>query len=239
MPYCAKCGVEVDNNIKKCPLCDFPIPDVGQETDEQSINVFPEAENIYKDRVSIVKNKVFFIFEIILIFAIPILISIRVFYPSITLKINYIINCIIASVFYLFFLFGYLNIYYNILGIGLTSIVLTYKLDSIDNNISWFYSYAILIILLVMAILYICVFLYKRSKKENKAIYILNYIFEGIGLLCLGIDSIISYRINNTIKPSWSIIVLISSVAISLLILGLYHGLPGRVRNKIRRKLHV
>jgi hypothetical protein len=239
MPYCAKCGVEVDDNIKKCPLCDFPIPDVGQEPDEQSINTFPEGENIYIDRVGVVKNKVFFILDIILIFTIPIFISIGVFYPSVTLNMNYIINCIIASIFYLFFLFNYLKTYYNILGIGLTSIILTYKLDSIDGNLSWFYNYSILIIILVVGILYLCLFLYRRNEKENKAIYILTYVFGSIGLLCLGIDSIISYRINNYIRPSWSIIVLISCIAICILIQGLYLGLPEKVRNKIKRKLHV
>ncbi|GKX31555.1 hypothetical protein SH1V18_40350 [Vallitalea longa] len=239
MPYCSKCGVEVDNDTKKCPLCDFPIPDVGEDTNEQSINVFPEAENIYQYRVNVVKNKVFFTLIIILLSCIPILFSIKVFYPSVTIKINYIINIIIASVFYLFFLFGYLKVNYNILGIGLTSIILMHRLDNVDENMTWFFDYAVFIIILVMMILYIGVFFYKRIKKEIHAIYTLMYIFFGTGILCLGIDAIISYRSDDVIKLSWSIIVLISSTAVCLLILGLYYGLPEKLRNKIRRKLHV
>lgn len=239
MPYCAKCGVEVDNDTKKCPLCDFPIPDVGEDTNEQSINVFPEAENIYHYRMNIIKNKVFFTLVIILFLCIPILFSIKVFYPSATITINYIINIIIASVFYLFFLFGYLRVNYNILGIGLTSIMLMHKLDNVDENMTWFFEYAVFIILLVMVILYIGVFLYKRINKENQGVYVLAYIFIGTGILCLGIDGIISYRSNNVVSLSWSIIVLISSTAVCLLIIGLYYGLPEKLRNKIRRKLHV
>lgn len=237
MPYCAKCGVEVDNNIKKCPLCNFPIPDIGEDTKVQSIKVFPEAENIYKHRLNIIKNKVFFTLIILLISCIPILFSIEVFYPSV--RINYIISIIIASVFYLFFLFGYLGVNYNILGIGVTSIILMYRLDNIDRNITWFFNYALFIILLLMIILYIGVFFYKRIKRESQVIFILSYIFVSTGILCLEIDSIISFRITGEIRLSWSIIVFISSLAVCLLIFGFYYGLPERIRNEIRKKIHV
>lgn len=239
MPYCAKCGIEVNNNTKTCPLCEFPIPDVGEHGNQHPINAFPDADNIYKNRMEIIKNKVFFSLILLLIFTIPILISIRAFYPSITIGINYAIISILASLFYLFFLFGYLTINYNILGIGITSIILSYVLDSIDHSITWFYQYAFFIILLVMVVVYLYVFLYKRSKHQNQLIYVPTYIFSGIGILCIGIEALITYRINYSIKLSWSIIVLVCSVTICLLLLGLYHGLPERVRNEIKRKLHV
>ena len=39
MPYCAKCGVEVENGVKNCPLCKFPIPDIlsGEEKKDENI----------------------------------------------------------------------------------------------------------------------------------------------------------------------------------------------------------
>lgn len=239
MPYCAKCGVEVNNTINSCPLCEFPIPDINDYPSDNNQNTFPEPENIYRDRARTIKNSTFFTIILFLVFTIPILISIKVFYPPVTKGINYAIVCIIASILYLFFLFGYLKINYNILGIGITSILLTYILDSIDENITWFYKYAILIIILVMVIAYLYVFLYKRSKHHNQLIYVSTYIFSGIGILCIGIEAIITYRLYYTIRLSWSIIVFLFSLSICVLLLGLYHGLPEKVRSEIKRKLHV
>lgn len=239
MPYCAKCGIEVNNSIHTCPLCEFPIPDIGEHTNEKNIDKFPEAENIYKNGVELIKNKVFFTLILLLFFSIPILIGIRTFYPPVRMGINYAILSILASLFYLVFLFGYLTLHYNILGIGITSIIFTYMLDSIDYSITWFYKYAFFIILLVMAVMYLYLFLYKRSKHRNQWIYVPTYIFGGIGILSIGIEALISYRIHYTIKLTWSIVVFLCSIGISFLLLGLYHGLPERVRNEIKRKLHV
>ena len=45
MPYCAKCGVEVENGVKNCPLCKFPIPDIlsgeGKKEEERK---YPKLE---------------------------------------------------------------------------------------------------------------------------------------------------------------------------------------------------
>lgn len=240
MPYCAKCGVEVNNDISTCPLCEFPIPNIDDYNKDITYkNSFPKAENIYRDRVETIKNSTFFTIVLFLILTIPILLSIKAYYPPITKGINYAIVSVIAAVFYLFFIFGYLTIKYNILGLGITSLLFTYVLDNIDESITWFYKYAILIIILVMIISYIYVYLYKRSRHYNQLVYVTAYIFSGIGILCIGVEAIISYRLNNTIKLTWSIIVFLCSLAVCVLILGLYHGLPERVRNEIKRKLHV
>ncbi|MCT4544009.1 MAG: hypothetical protein N4A63_10750 [Vallitalea sp.] len=238
MPYCSKCGVEVENSIKKCPLCEYPIPNIN-DTKEYFDNGFPEAENIYKNRVSNIKNKVFYTLILVLFFSIPILLSVNAFFPAVRLSINYVISCIIAAMFYIYFLFGYLKLAYNILGIGITSIILTYKLDSIDNSITWFYKYALIIILLVIFIVYVYLYLYKRSKHQNQLIYIPSYIFSAIGILCICIEGLISYRFKNYIKLTWSVIVLISTFSICILLLSLYHGLPEKFRAKLKSKLHV
>ena len=40
MPYCSKCGVEVDNHILNCPLCKTPIQQYGQNS--QGSNKYPK-----------------------------------------------------------------------------------------------------------------------------------------------------------------------------------------------------
>lgn len=237
MAYCPKCGVELSNKIDNCPLCQFPMPDLGQE--EYNIQVFPKAQNIYKDRIETIKNQIFFTLIILLSFAIPILISIKNHYPSISVGINYAIISIVATILYVFFLFGYLKINLNILGICITAIIQNYMIDGVDGKITWFYDFAFFIIIMIMSISYIYLYLYKRSKHKNQFIYVPTYIFSAIGLTCIGIETVISYRRIGHINLSWSLIVFISSFAICILLLGLYHGLPQRLRNKIKRKFHV
>lgn len=42
MPYCSKCGVEVDDGIEKCPLCDLPIQYFLEDRKEKTRSVYPE-----------------------------------------------------------------------------------------------------------------------------------------------------------------------------------------------------
>lgn len=57
MAYCPKCGVEVDNNVKNCPLCDFPIPDIGEEPKGEKR--YPLAVNTYPEDHLEKKNQIF------------------------------------------------------------------------------------------------------------------------------------------------------------------------------------
>ena len=47
MPYCPKCGIEVDYGIVECPLCSFSIPEIAQEHDILSEDV--ELKNYYDE----------------------------------------------------------------------------------------------------------------------------------------------------------------------------------------------
>lgn len=46
MSYCVNCGVELDNSILKCPLCDTPVINPNVLKNEQSSPAFPERINI-------------------------------------------------------------------------------------------------------------------------------------------------------------------------------------------------
>jgi hypothetical protein len=51
MPYCSKCGVEVDEGIVYCPLCASPIQRFGESAPEPSRGPYPhiiDPENAYK-----------------------------------------------------------------------------------------------------------------------------------------------------------------------------------------------
>jgi hypothetical protein len=52
MPYCSKCGVEVDEGIAYCPLCASPIQRFGESAPEPARGAYPQhiidPENAYK-----------------------------------------------------------------------------------------------------------------------------------------------------------------------------------------------
>ncbi|MBI9108349.1 MAG: hypothetical protein JEZ04_16505 [Spirochaetales bacterium] len=47
MPYCPRCGVEVDYNITECPLCSFSIPEIPYEVDIKKEEI--ELKNYYEE----------------------------------------------------------------------------------------------------------------------------------------------------------------------------------------------
>lgn len=241
MPYCPKCGVELDYQIKKCPLCRFPIPKISEDMDDSlNENRFPEPENIYFDKILKMKNQAFFCISILLFSAVLILMAIDSIIPVRPIAITYSIICVISSWFYIFLLFGYIrNRYYSILGMALTTFCLTFGLDNVDGKLTWYYSYAYPIILLSVLILFLIIYLYNRSRLKNQFIFVPTYLSIGISLFSVALECILDYQANRPIQLSWSLIVFIVLMSIALLLISLYYKLPDRLKEKIKRKLHI
>ena len=61
--YCVKCGVELEDGVKKCPLCETPVPQMEDlekniyESEYPKINI-----NIYELKMKRVKKTVFLSF---------------------------------------------------------------------------------------------------------------------------------------------------------------------------------
>ena len=88
--YCVKCGVELEDGVKKCPLCETPVPQlddlekISYESEYPKINI-----NFYELRMKKIKKTVFLSF-----FSISIIPILEVFFqnissrnPLLTLKI--------------------------------------------------------------------------------------------------------------------------------------------------------
>ncbi|PKM51141.1 MAG: hypothetical protein CVV02_08305 [Firmicutes bacterium HGW-Firmicutes-7] len=243
MAYCPKCGVELDSYIKNCPLCEFPIPDIGEddaaELEGKGTHKYPNAISTYRRDYRVIKNKIFFSFVLVVISSIIILAVLKLVYPVSALLSNYVIIIIIAALFYLFFLFSYLKPAYNVIGILLTTIFLTYAIDYQVGDIGWSYTYALPIVGILYFDITIFRALYKVSKHRNQFIYVPSVCLLFISILCVGIDAVISTNIGGRIHLSWSIIVLICCGVIIFTLLSIYHGLPDKSKAWLKRKLHV
>lgn len=242
MAYCPKCGVELDAHIKNCPLCEFPIPDIGEDTDlddGNSTHKYPNAINTYRRDYRIIKNKIFFTVLLIVISSIIILSVLKTIYPASTQIANYLVIILVAFLLYLFFGFLYLKPTYTVIGILLTTIFLTYSIDYQAGKVDWSFSYALPIIIVLYLDITIFRLLYKVSKHKNQFIYLPSVCLLFISILCVGIDGIVTYNLYGIIHLTWSLIILICGAGMAFTLLGIYHGLPEKSKAWLKRKLHV
>lgn len=242
MSYCPKCGVELDLYVKNCPLCSFPIPDLGEEEDlkyKAGAQKYPKATTQYKGNIYQLKNAVFFSVLFIAISGIIIVSILKAVYPESILVANYILMSIIAVILYLFFALGYLKTTLNVAGVLSTTMFITYAIDYQIAGVSWSTSIAFPIIGIIFASWLILRAIYKNIKNKNLYIHIPSFILIFSGVVCIGIDFVLSYQLKNKIAVSWSIIVAVCAFFISTALLVTYHGLSEKNKEWLKRKLHV
>lgn len=238
MAYCPKCGVEVECDVEKCPLCDFSVPDVGEVCKEEDQR-YPQAINTYPEDHLEKKNMVFFSIGIITLSILLILLVVNFVYPW----SNYVklIGLVVVALFaIIYFLLGYLKPWKNFLGIYVSLVVVLFFIYDLTNSQNlWFSHYAFPII----SLLYLDVLLFrlvlKYTRKKSEFVFMPTSLISFIIVLALGIDGIISFNLSGSLSLSWSLIVSISGLAIILLLQVIYHRLSEKTLKKIRKKMHV
>lgn len=248
MAYCPKCGVEVDDTVKSCPLCQFPIPDIHAFDDEKPfkedetfeiLKKYPQAYNIYQDYRLKVKNQIFFAVLIVFVSAIVIMSMIKFFYPVSEPILRVVLVITISLVFYVFFLFGYLRPFLNITGVFVTTLYLSYTLARISDGQIWFVDYALPLNILVYVNVLSAYYMYKRSKNKGHFGFFPTFIILIIAILCLGIDGVVSMNIHGTIRLSWSIIVAVGCLSVAIILRIVTKSLTESTKEAIRRRLHL
>lgn len=242
MAYCPKCGVEVDNHVKECPLCDFPIPDVTGENDEenQTEKRYPLAVNTYPQDHNERKNQVFYSLELIFVTVLLITIVLRVFFSLNNNIVRTIMVIDLAIVFLLLFCFNYLPGWLNISGCYLTVLAMCFGLSKmIGGSGTWFYDYLIPIATLVFVLTAMIWIIFRRNRHRNQFIFIPTMVMLYVVLLCLGIDGIITTNIFGEIHLTWSLIVAVSGICLVAIMQGIYHGVPDKTKEYLKKKLRI
>ncbi len=237
MPYCPKCGVEVDKKRKTCPLCHFIIPSVNEEEINEKKETFPQVENIYIEEFNKRKNIAFYTIEVILISILGIFMIISEIYN--VSFMSYFITSTFALIFYVFFFFNYLKKNWNYFGIFITTILLTYTISRFTESSLWFFKFSLPIILITFIDILFIGFLYNKFKAKNTFVYnpVLFLIF--ISIISLGIDFIVSLAMNFNRLLSWSLIVCISTLPIALIMLGIHHKTSEKVKESLKKRFHI
>lgn len=238
MPYCPRCGVELDTGIRGCPLCYCEIPRFEEEAPSPEPR-FPVPENLYGLRIAEAKKQVFIGLSILFLGAILTLFSLHYLAGLDGKATNYATLSLFASWFYLFFIFGYItNPYLAITGGSVVSFLLLLGIDIIHSGITWSADIGIPVVLLSTIILLCGVRIYKRFKRKNQFVLIPIYIFTGAAIFCPGLEVILDYTLTGSVSLTWSVIVLIPLLSIAAVLAGLYLNLPERIREKIKSRLH-
>jgi hypothetical protein len=239
MAYCPKCGVEVEDDVKCCPLCDFPIPDVNEGNYPHDAK-YPQAINTYDEDHLGKKNKAFFSLTIIAISIMVIIGVIYLVYPWNHELLKYIALADLSIFAIVFFAMGYLQPNYNFLGAYITVVVtclLVFLILGSQSN--WFLSYAFPIATLVYLDISLFRFVLKHTRHKSQFIFIPSNLILFVIVLASGIDGIISINVLGSIHLTWSLIVAVSGICIIVLLQTIYHRIPEKTRRMLKNKMHV
>jgi hypothetical protein len=239
MPYCSRCGVEVEADKTHCPLCQTTI----QELDDnplESTRKYPDEQVIPTRKVRSGKQKRLLAWEITSVsFLIPLLI---------TLFIDLIVNKTVSwslypitSLLYAWILLTLPLLFPKkvaVLLVGETLPLLVYLLviDIIDNGqIDWYLRMGlpIIAILITVSIGIAVGGLYVKNKGANIAALIL----FGAGIICLGIDFTITSYLQGKFTVSWSLYVLATTIVVGGFLLYIHFRI---IRgSQLKRKLQI
>ncbi|MCP3899769.1 MAG: hypothetical protein GY707_08680 [Desulfobacteraceae bacterium] len=243
MPYCPKCGVETDYNIASCPLCDFNIPAMDQT--EKNHNIigespikFPEPENFNPGYIVDFKRKTFYAITTLLLLNAIVFITFNISTFRLNTKVFIIILFVLSIWFYLMLLFGMIsNKKIIIFGLVSNTFFFTFLIDLYYVGLGWFLP-VFLPSTILGAIILIIIAIRIRLKK-TKTFSIIFDISLAISCFVIGVEAIISKYLYKKIVLSLSIFLSGEIILLSLLLLFYYYKVPEKLKNKMKKKIHI
>ena len=224
MPYCSRCGVEVDDEVKKCPLCSTEIQVL--EPEESKFRKYPlkaAPHSIAPKRNKKERKRMA-----------AILVTFGLLIPaSIAIAADVVINSkvtwgtyTISSLIYIWVLVLLPLLYYKkpiltLLAYYLSTLFYLYSIDSFNGGVYWFEGLAFPIITITAVLTVAILFIASRSKV--KGINILSYVVFSIGLECVGIELSVSLFLTGAINFGWSLIVLSAAIPAAGLLYYIYY----------------
>ncbi len=238
MPYCSKCGVEVEQTNKNCPLCHFPIPDVTIDHELEIENRFPDVKNIYTQLALDFKNKAFYALTFLLLGN-----AIGLMYTNFMLDGELSWSLYSGITFfalwvYLIFIFRYVkSISKSIIGSAINTLLLLAVLDVINGKFEWFVPLGLPAVF--MALVFLLINYYMWIKSKNKGLHTVAFsLFLGIGY-CIGLEFFINQYIHNSGVLIWSVNVALNIVPWALLMLYIHYQIPVWIKEEIKKRFHI
>ena len=225
--YCIKCGVELEDGAKRCPLCETPVPEIKGLEEKKFVKEYPTINiNLYEMKMKKVKKAVFLSF-----FTISIISILEVLFQNLIMygKLEWGYYAISSILIFDLGLFVFLDSYRMrtnlfLLLSGFTGYFLL--LDFGDKKLTWSLRLGIPIVLALYLISLI--FSYVWDKHKSDKLKILNFFIFFVGIFLLILELIISK------KMTWSIF---SSIPLFILSIMLRYAYKS-YKEEFKRRLH-
>ena len=226
--YCIRCGIELEENAEKCPLCETAVPKMENEDNGIYEGEYPFVNiNLYELKMKKVRKAIFMAF-----FTISIISILEVFFQNIIVYGNirwayYVIPSILLFDLMLFVLLNSHTLRQNLffIFVGLTTFLLI--IDYGDKTLSWSLRRGIPI---TVAFCFVgLAFSFVWDKHKSDRIKILNFSLFFVGVFLLMLEFIIRKRF------SWSIWASIPLFVLNIMLRYAYKS----YKEEFERRLHL
>ena len=218
MNICKACGVELDDDIVMCPLCETPVSGAGRSKDViLQINKKEIAQDTKKNVLQLILWQ---ITAVLLLSGIAATLIINLsIQGNITWSIYPISICLIVFSYASLMVLWRTTIFFQVLAAWIIStLVLVMVNGSIERDWPLLIALPILCAVNIIGLLIYFIIMNLKSKGLN----VLSLVFVSIAVLCLIIDGIISFYFKKVIELQWSVIVAACLLPVTAAILFMY-----------------
>lgn len=239
MPYCSRCGVEVDAHVPVCPLCGTPI--MRFEDLPPSEPTYPALSHKDPGKVYATpeESKVRAYWFLISLLILPsfILLSVDAFISAGRLSWSLLaVSCLGAAAllitvgFLLFPVFWRMALAFSVVGALFLAAI-----DFLDGPLSWFPTFGLPLLAWLSLLIIGCVQAIVHARTRGYNVFAI--ILAGVSVFCLGLDGLISLAAEGRWELSWSIIVGLCLLPISFYFFFIHYGL--RRGLDLQRTFHI
>ncbi|MGQ1946661.1 DUF6320 domain-containing protein [Geofilum sp. OHC36d9] len=215
MIYCKKCGVELEPDMTKCPLCGTSInethPMIENSENEVDLNagkeMTPPQKRVIWEIVSIT-----IISAVIATFSIDFLMSHRISWSEYPVAVSLMVFSYVSSFAFLRTT-TVIKIATGLLGASGFVVLI----DLLTNGLQWAFPIAIPVLFTGNAIAAVLMMIFKKVKR--KGVNLVAYALLAIGIYMLGLEAIFSIYKTGVVALKWSVIVLACVVPVAFVLI--------------------
>lgn len=243
MTICPRCGVELDENMHECPLCNY-----SASTEKEQVNAqeaFPDFEKSKKEKILSdfenltrhQKRKLFWELSNIILFSgilvtfiINILIAKRITWSKFSITV-----CLVLFANITLFSFWRHRLLILLGGSFISTSLLFVLLDLYNERIGWGTQLGIPLLFLVYMGILLMTIVVRMTKQHG--FNILGCFFVALGIFSFCTDGILSRYLTGRISIQWGLIVLVCVIPIAAILFHIHYRLNRGV--DLRRFFHI
>lgn len=233
MSYCVNCGVELEQSLKSCPLCNTPVVNPREIKTNAVSSPFPKNKGTVEES----NRKDFAIFVTIILVATAIgcgMLNWLVFSKNLW-SVPVIGVCVVFWVIMIpVCIYRKAPVYLSLLLDGAAVVLYLYMITWLTQENHWFYGLGIPIVVLITFLTEAVAFFIRILPASILWRGLSGITALGIG--CTGLELLIDHYLHGTVIATWSAVVGVVCVIIDVMIITLL--CRRRLRNEVRRRLH-